>query len=95
VRSSWLGRGPGDGDGGEERAGEDEEVVRRERLHERSSAMDGREGEEERAEVEAEVCRRTDVGAAVGWVEDGRPGRQAARYTSSTDVEVERERDSK
>lgn len=65
MRSSWLGRGPGDGDGGEERPGEDEVVVRRERLHERSSAVKGKEGEKERAEV----CRRTGVCvvAAVGW----------------------------
>ena len=75
MRSSWRGRGPGGGDGGEERPGEGEEVVRRERLHERSSAMDGREGEEERVEVEAEVCRRMGVGAAVGgWRMAGRGG---------------------
>jgi hypothetical protein len=42
MRSSWLGRGPGNGGVDEESAGEDEMFVRRERLHERSSAVDGR-----------------------------------------------------
>jgi hypothetical protein len=84
VRSSWLGRGPGDG--GEERPGEDEEVVRRERLHERSSAVKGREGEEERVEV----CRRTGVWVRQ-WVGGGGwQAGEAARYTGSTDVERER-----
>jgi hypothetical protein len=59
----------------------DGKVVRRERLHERSSAVDGRERERKGGRVEEVwVRRRVCVGAAVGggwqWVEDGRPGRQ-------------------
>jgi hypothetical protein len=66
---------------------ETRKVVRRERLHGRSSAVDGREGEEER--VEGVWVRKRGVGAAVGggW-QAGEE--EAARYTT-TDVEVERD----
>jgi len=64
---------------------EDKKVVRRERLHERSSAVDdGREKQTEEGRVE----EGRGFGCADGrvWV---RQGWQAVRYTT-TDVEVKR-----